>query len=95
MGQKQLRLAHRKIGFIWQEYNLIDRLLVMTNVLTVLLGYKTKIASLVGYFDRADREIALRSLERINLLYRADFRADRLSGGEMQRVSIGRNRPGA
>jgi phosphonate transport system ATP-binding protein len=90
MGQQQLRLARRKIGFIWQEYNLIDRLPVMTNVLTGRLGYTPGIGNLLGYFDRSHREIALKSLERVNMLHRADFRADRLSGGEKQRVSIAR-----
>jgi phosphonate transport system ATP-binding protein len=90
MNDSQLRKARRHIGFIWQEYNLVERLPAMTNVLTGRLGYKTGLGSLVGYFSRADREIALKSLERVNLLHRANFRADRLSGGEKQRVSIAR-----
>jgi len=90
MGQKQLRLARRHIGFIWQEYNLIERLPAITNVLTGRLGYNTGFGSLVGYFDRSHREIALNSLARVNMLHRASFRADRLSGGEKQRVSIAR-----
>lgn len=90
MTSSQIRLARRYIGFIWQEYNLIERLPVITNVLTGRLGYNPGIGSLFGYFDRKNREIALRSLERVNLLHRASFRADRLSGGEKQRVSIAR-----
>jgi phosphonate transport system ATP-binding protein len=90
LGEKQLRLARRHIGFIWQEYNLIERLPVMTNVLTGRLGYNTGIRSMIGYFDRSHREIALNSLARVNMLHRAKFRADRLSGGEKQRVSIAR-----
>lgn len=90
MGQKQLRIARRHIGFIWQEYNLIERLPAITNVLTGRLGYNTGFGSLIGYFDRSHREIALNSLERVNMLHRATFRADRLSGGEKQRISIAR-----
>jgi len=90
MTNSQIRLARRHIGFIWQEYNLIERLPVITNVLTGRLGYNPGIGSLLGYFDRSHREIALKSLERVNLLHRASFRADRLSGGEKQRVSIAR-----
>lgn len=90
MTNSQMRLARRHIGFIWQEYNLIERLPVITNVLTGRLGYNPGIGSLLGYFDRSHREIALKSLERVNLLHRASFRADRLSGGEKQRVSIAR-----
>jgi phosphonate transport system ATP-binding protein len=90
MNGEQLRRARRKIGFIWQEYNLVDRLPVMMNVLTGRLGYKNGLAPLFGYFGTADREIAMKSLERVNMLHRAKFRADRLSGGEKQRVSIAR-----
>ncbi len=90
MRGSELRRARTKIGFVWQEYNLVERLPVMTNVLTGRLGYKTGIAALVGYFGREDRQIAATSLERVNMLHRATFRADRLSGGEKQRVSIAR-----
>jgi phosphonate transport system ATP-binding protein len=90
MGGGQLRKARRYIGFIWQEYNLVERLPVITNVLTGRLGYNTGIGSFVGYFSREHRELALKSLERVNMLHRATFRADRLSGGEKQRVSIAR-----
>ena len=90
MDEPQLRRARRAIGFIWQEYNLVNRLPVMTNVLTGRLGYNQGIKSLFGYFDRTDRDIAMRNLERVNLLHRATQRADQLSGGEKQRVSIAR-----
>lgn len=90
MSESQLRYARRQIGFVWQEYNLIDRLPAITNVLTGRLGYNNGIGSLVGYFGREHREIALRNLERVGLLHRANFRADRLSGGEKQRVAIAR-----
>jgi len=59
-------------------------------VLTGRLAYVNPLAAFIGYFGKSDREIALRSLERVNLLNRAKFRADRLSGGEKQRVSIAR-----
>ena len=89
MKASQLQMARRHIGFIWQEYNLIERLPVITNVLTGRLGYNG-FGSFFGYFDKIHREIALKSLERVNMLHRANFRADRLSGGEKQRVSIAR-----
>jgi phosphonate transport system ATP-binding protein len=88
--EADLRKIRRKIGFIWQEYNLVERLPAMTNVLTGRLGYNTPWNSALGFFDATHREIALRNLERVNLLHRAHHRADRLSGGEKQRVAIAR-----
>lgn len=90
MSATQIRQARRYIGFIWQEYNLIERLPALTNVLTGRLGYNQGLGSLLFYFNREHREIALRSLERLGLMHRARFRADRLSGGEKQRVAIAR-----
>ncbi|MDX1992830.1 MAG: phosphonate ABC transporter ATP-binding protein [bacterium] len=90
LSPAQLRKTRRHIGFIWQEYNLVERLPAITNVLSGRLGYNQGIGSLFGYFSREHREIALRSLERVNLLHRAKNRADKLSGGEKQRVSIAR-----
>jgi len=89
-SEADLCKIRRKIGFIWQEYNLVDRLPAMTNVLTGRLGYNAPWRSAFGFFDAAHREIALRNLERVNLLHRAHHRADRLSGGEKQRVAIAR-----
>jgi phosphonate transport system ATP-binding protein len=90
MSPRQLAEVRRQIGFVWQEYNLVDRLPVLVNVLTGRLGYKSEWQSLIGFFDRQERELAVRSLERVNLLHRAQQRADKLSGGEKQRVSIAR-----
>lgn len=90
MNHTQLRHLWRDVGFIWQEYNLVGRLPAMTNVLTGRLAYNNNPLSILGYFNRHHRQIALRSLERVNMLHRAKFRADHLSGGEKQRVSIAR-----
>jgi phosphonate transport system ATP-binding protein len=90
MSQQQLALERRHIGFVWQEYNLVDRLPVLTNVLSGRLGYKGGFAGALGYFDRTERELAVHNLERVNLFHRATQRADKLSGGEKQRVSIAR-----
>jgi phosphonate transport system ATP-binding protein len=90
MTRPQLAELRRQVGFIWQEYNVVRRLSAFTNVLTGRLGHGRGPASLFGIFGREDRAIALRSLERVNLLHRAHQRADRLSGGEKQRVAIAR-----
>ena len=90
VGERQLGQIRRRIGFIWQEYNLVERLPAMTNVLTGRLGYNAPWRSALGFFDSSQRQIALHNLERVNLLHRAYHRADRLSGGEKQRVAIAR-----
>jgi phosphonate transport system ATP-binding protein len=88
-GRDQARLR-RRIGFIFQEFNLVERLSVMSNVLAGRLGHVGALRGSLYLFSRRDREIALRSLERVNLAHKARQRADRLSGGEKQRVAIAR-----
>jgi phosphonate transport system ATP-binding protein len=90
LGGADLRALQHRIGFIWQEYNLVERLSVITNVLCGRLARSSGLGSLLYHFDRPQREIAVRSLERVNLLDRARQRADRLSGGEKQRAAIAR-----
>lgn len=87
---KELRRLHGRVGFIWQEFNLVERLTVMNNVLTGRLSHTPGFASTLLHFDRSHREVAMRSLSRVNMLHRAAQRADRLSGGEKQRVAIAR-----
>lgn len=90
MSDRELRKFWKNVGFIWQEYNLVGRLTANMNVLTGRLGYNANPLAMVGYFNRDHRAIAMRSLERVGMLHRAKFRADRLSGGEKQRVNIAR-----
>jgi phosphonate transport system ATP-binding protein len=90
LSGKDLRLLQGRIGFVWQEYNLVERLSVITNVLCGRLACCEGPGSLFFYFNRSHREIAVRSLERVNMLHRARQRADKLSGGEKQRVAIAR-----
>jgi phosphonate transport system ATP-binding protein len=90
LSPAELNDVRRGIGFVWQEYNVVERLSVISNVLLGRLGYRRGLPSLMHHFGRADREVAVRSLERVNLLHRAEQRADRLSGGEKQRVAIAR-----
>jgi phosphonate transport system ATP-binding protein len=86
----EMRRLQQRIGFIWQEYNLVERLSVITNVLCGRLGCSEGPKTLLFYFGSEHRRIAVRSLERVNMLHRARQRADRLSGGEKQRVAIAR-----
>lgn len=84
------RKLRRRIGFVYQEFNLVERLSVLSNVLVGRLGHVNPLLSTFRLFSRADRELALYNLERVHLLGRARQRADSLSGGEKQRVAIAR-----
>jgi len=90
LDELSLRRRRRQIDFIWQEYNLVGRLTAAQNVITGRLGYHDGLSSLLFHFDRGHREIAIRSLERVQMLHQAEQRADRLSGGEKPRVAIAR-----
>jgi len=89
-AEAEQRRLRRRIGFVYQEFNLVERLSVLRNVLVGRLGHASPLASCFGLFSRADRELALYNLDRVHLLDRAGQRADSLSGGEKQRVAIAR-----
>ncbi len=85
-----LRRARRKIGMIFQEYALVERLTVMENVLSGRLGYTGFWKSWFRKFSAEDVSKALNLLERVGLSEHFDKRADALSGGQRQRVGIAR-----
>jgi len=85
-----LRSARRRIGMIFQEYALVERLTVMENVLSGRLGYVAFWRSFSRRFPQADVDKAFSLLERVGLTDHADKRADALSGGQRQRVGIAR-----
>jgi phosphonate transport system ATP-binding protein len=86
----ELRKARRRIGMIFQEYALVERLTVMENVLSGRLGYVSFWRSLLRRFPQADVDKAFALLDRVGLAEHADKRADELSGGQRQRVGIAR-----
>ncbi len=85
-----LRRVRRRMGMIFQEYALVERLTVMENVLSGRLGYVGFWRSLFRKFPQKDVDEAYRLLDRVGLLHMADKRADELSGGQRQRVGIAR-----
>jgi phosphonate transport system ATP-binding protein len=89
-GAAELRAARRRIGMIFQQFNLVRRASVIDNVLAGRLGYVPVLGSLLGRFPAPDRARALACLERVGLAHLAGRRADTLSGGEQQRVAIAR-----
>ncbi|MFN8523930.1 MAG: phosphonate ABC transporter ATP-binding protein [Chloroflexota bacterium] len=87
---EERRALRARLGFVYQEFNLVDRATVLRNVLVGRLGHAATLPSLLGLFPRAHRELALFNLDRVRLLDRAQQRTDSLSGGEKQRVAIAR-----
>jgi len=90
LNRRQLRKVRRRMGMIFQEYNLVDRLTVMENLLSGRLGYVSFWRAWRRKFPAEDVVAAFKLLERVGLEGYQDTRADALSGGQRQRVGIGR-----
>jgi phosphonate transport system ATP-binding protein len=86
----ELRRLRRRIGMVFQQFNLVKRSSVITNVLSGRLGYANPLISLMGVWSKADREQAKGALTRVGIADKAYQRADSLSGGQQQRVGIAR-----
>jgi len=90
LSRRELRLLRRKVGMIFQQFNIVKRLSVIENVLSGALGYQPAWRTAARFFTQAERRDALSQLNRVGLLAHAYKRADELSGGEQQRVAIAR-----
>lgn len=90
LSASDLRSVRRRIGMIFQEYALVERLTVMENVLSGRLGYVSFWRSFLRRFPVADVQKAYALLDRVGLIEHANKRADALSGGQRQRVGIAR-----
>jgi len=86
----ELRLIRRKIGMIFQHFNLVDRSSVFTNVLSGKLGYINPWSSIMHRFPAAARKEAVAALRKVGIEDQMHKRADELSGGQRQRVGIAR-----
>src|SRR5574340_1594000 len=86
----EMRKVRRQIGMIFQQFNLVKRSSVTTNVLAGRLGYVNTLASSLHLFSEADQQKALDSLTQVDLDGKEHVRADSLSGGQQQRVGIAR-----
>lgn len=84
------RTLRRRIGFVFQAFNLIERASVFDNVLWGRLGRVPTLASLLGRFSAADRDAAMAAIGEVGLAHKATRRADELSGGQQQRVGVAR-----
>ncbi len=85
-----LRAARRRIGMVFQEYNLVERLTVMENVLSGRLGYMSAMKAWLRRYPQQDINAAFDLLDTVGLTPFANQRADALSGGQRQRVGIAR-----
>jgi len=90
LNRTQLRAARRRIGMVFQEYNLVERLSVMENLLSGRLGYISPFKAWLRRYPQRDIERAFDLLETVGLAAHAHARADSLSGGQRQRVGIAR-----
>jgi len=90
LPRKELRAVRRLIGMVFQEYNLVERLTVIENVLSGRLGYVAPANAWLRRFPRADVGEAFDLLDTVGLAGFAHQRADALSGGQRQRVGIAR-----
>ncbi len=90
LPRRELRLARRQIGMVFQEYNLVERLTVMENLLSGRLGYVAAWKAWLRRFPQTDIDDAFGLLDVVGLGGFANQRADSLSGGQRQRVGIAR-----
>ncbi|MEZ5175229.1 MAG: phosphonate ABC transporter ATP-binding protein [Acidimicrobiia bacterium] len=89
-SQEELRRVRRRIGMVFQHFNLVSRSKVLTNVLSGRLGYLNPALSVVNRFPKADIDKAHAQLARVGLEAKWNARADELSGGQQQRVGVAR-----
>lgn len=87
---QKLEKIRRKVGMIFQQFNLVKRLTVLENVLCGRLAHTNVFTSCLKLFSQPDIDFALHCLERVGLEHKAYQRADQLSGGQQQRVGIAR-----
>lgn len=90
LSGKKLRKFRRGIGMIFQSFNLIDRTTVIKNVLSARVADIPFFRSMLGWYSKEDKIIALEALNQVGILEKAYTRADQLSGGQQQRVALAR-----
>ena len=90
LKKKEIELVRREIGMIFQNYNLVERLTVIENVLHGRLGYKSVFAGILGIYSEDEKKEAFNFLEKVNMTKYAYQKCNELSGGQKQRVGIAR-----
>ena len=90
LSGKDLRKFRRKVGMVFQSFNLVTRTTVINNVLTSRIPDMPLWKSIIGLYSKEDKVIALEALDKVGILDKAYVRADQLSGGQQQRVALAR-----
>ena len=90
LNGQELRKFRRKIGMVFQSFNLVTRTSVVKNVLTSRVPDMPLWKSIIGLYSKEDKVIALEALDKVGILDKAYVRADQLSGGQQQRVALAR-----
>lgn len=90
LNGKDLRKFRRKIGMVFQSFNLVTRTSVIKNVLTSRVPDMPLWKSIIGLYSKEDKVKALEALDKVGILDKAYIRADQLSGGQQQRVALAR-----
>ena len=90
LKKREIELVRREIGMIFQNYNLVERLTVIENVLHGRLGYKSVFAGILGIYSEDEKKEAFNFLEKVNMTKYAYQKCNELSGGQKQRVGIAR-----
>jgi phosphonate transport system ATP-binding protein len=89
-SHRKLRLVRREIGFVFQQFNLINTHTVLSNVLMGRVGYMGCVRGVLGMFSEEDIEAAKKVIEEVGLKEQTHKRVDQISGGQQQRVGIAR-----
>jgi phosphonate transport system ATP-binding protein len=87
---RRVREWRAQCAMVFQQFNLVPRLQVMTNVLMGRISYHSTLPTLLMMFSAKDRALTIRALQRLDMVSHAFHRADELSGGQQQRVAIAR-----
>lgn len=87
---RRLREWRARCAMVFQQFNLVPRLTVMANVLMGRISYNSTLPTLAMLFSAHDRTLAIRALQRLDMVSHGLYRADELSGGQQQRVAIAR-----
>ena len=87
---RELRAWRARCAMVFQQFNLVPRLTVIANVLMGRVSYNATLPTLLMQFSDKDRALAIRALQRLDMVSHGLYRADELSGGQQQRVAIAR-----